>query len=879
MQHAMRGIRQAGERAEYKKKHEEESNRQGSAGRQHQNEYPWRAPKEREGKEEKNRVLLRSIRSLLRTSTPERKEALVAVFLEYRVHESPLLNEIVSIIFDAAVELPSYCHLYATMCAAQVSSELRKTRDASTGSLFKSEILKKVQETFNTKTISGKVAENLRKARMGHINFIGHLYLERLITMKFMHYRVLDLLKSINIGWTDEDLIECAVLLLEKIGRKMEDEEEKVEGCRVQIIFDLLENAQERASNRVRALIVSLVECRRDNWKEQREVFPLGRRDQSRGRRKEEEDKENTNQMAERRQHPGRGGRGRGGRGGWEGERRINPRQEESARPARPMQILMRRDHSPGKTLPAPPVDAISDTTSSTSTTTLSSMRNQRGNLDSTGVLAMLTGAAPAPPFKQREGAPSAPPPSAAAMILREQSRPEARRVDQKRHEKTGSRDAAKAFATSSTKEATYLGGKKVMRDACRIVTESGELSEYLVNNMMTDFLSDTNRDFRVIAAVGPQTTGKSTILSMIAGNQPLDLFRQYVFRPSSREAVEQSKHQSTKVSIYVSKARNIFIDCQPMSCVSILDEQLQQGGRERGGTRGGERLALQAHIENLQILAWTLQVSHSVLVCHDWFIDLDIVKQLRTAELLRGATDEISALNQLPKLAPTRKTNLLFVHTRARPDDFRPANRLDRVALLKKVFGGSMRIRMAELPASQANWNGEYSLPRPPLETIYFPLGEMKLREMSTQWQEERAAAAGGATGGHNRSNLGPLSPVPRTPQQRAREKEKETNRVKDFIADLSGAVPFDEGIVDLRRVVHLLPRESFTPQTAPLLTETQWFRFACGAWRDQTFRTAVSLLESTIAARRKPRVKRETAASDAATERMRTMKISENA
>lgn len=829
-------------------------------------------------KKEKNQCLLRSIRGLLKSSTPARKEALVAVFLEYRVHESTVLGEVISSIFDVAVETPAHCDLYAAMCAAQVGAEVKK---GEKDSRFKSEILKKVNETFNTKTISGKVDDDLRRARISHIDFIGHLYLERLITLRFMHYRVLDLLKSIDVGKVDEDLIECAVRLIETIGRKMEEEEEKVEGCRVQTIFDLLERAKDIVSNRLRLLIVNLMEYRSERWKEQREAFAMRKVDESREKegRREEADKENT--MAERRQLPGRGGRGRGGRGGaWDGERRGSSRQEEAPRPARPMQILMRRDQSPGRTaaVAAPTVDVPNDTLSSTSTTTVSSMRGQRGALDSMGVLAMLTGAAPAPALRQRDGVPSS---SAAAAPLQphpmmQQGRPEPRRMEQRRHDKTSSRDALpKGHAAAASKEVAFLGGKKVMRDACRFVTENGELSEYLINNLMNDFLSDSNRDFRVIAAVGPQTTGKSTILSMMAGNQPLDLFRQYVFRPSSREAVEQSKHQSTKVSIYVSKARNVFIDCQPMSCVSILDEQIQQANSR--GTRVADRMALQAQIENLQILAWTLQVSHTVLVCHDWFIDLDIVKQLRTAELLRGATDEISALSQLPKLAPTRKTNLLFVHTRARPNDFRPANRLDRAALLKRLFGGAMRVRLAELPPSVSNWDGDQALPRPPMEYIYFPLGEMKLREMSTAWQDEKAAGAAGERGGHARSNLGPLSPAIRTPQQRAREKEKESNRVKEFIADLSGAVPFDEGIVDLRRVIHLLPRESFTPQGAPLLTESQWFRFACGAWRDQTFRASVSLLESTLAARRKPHAKRETGATAAATERIRTMKISE--
>ncbi|GMT16958.1 hypothetical protein PFISCL1PPCAC_8255, partial [Pristionchus fissidentatus] len=569
---------------------------------------------------------------------------------------------------------------------------------------------------------------------------------------------------------------------------------------------------------------------------------------------------------AERRQLPGRiyRGGGRGGRG-WDSRNNQQPQEEEQPRPQRPMQI-MRREQSPSRS--APTTEPVPDTTSSSSTTTTMG-RNQRGTLDSTGVLAMLTGGGggTAGGFKQRESfqSSSAAAGPAASSSLQQQQRPDVRRVEQKRHEKMVARSGSglpPAPSTQSTsgpwKDVVFLGGKKVMRDACKIIGDSGELSEYLTNNLVSDYLSDTNREFRVFAAVGPQTTGKSTILSMLAGNQPLDLFRQYVFRPSSREAVEQSRHQTIKVALYVSKSRNIYIDCQPMSSASLLEEQLR-AARDRSSSG----LGLQMHIENLQILAWALQVSHTVLVCHDWFLDIDIIRQLRTAELLRAATDEVSVLNQLPKIVAARKTNLLFVHTRARPNDFRPANRKERVEILKRLFGGSLRLRLVDTPVS-VGWEGPHALPRPPHETAYFPLGEMKLREMSSNWQDER-----GGGGHHNRSNNGPMSPNShRAPQQRGREREKEGDHMKEFLADLSGAVPFDEGIVTLKRVLQLLPVDSFTAAAAgggvQPLTEVQWFRLACGVWRDSTFRASVALLEQSLggdaASRsRQPRAKRE--------------------
>jgi protein SMG9 len=94
------------------------------------------------------------------------------------------------------------------------------------------------------------------------------------------------------------------------------------------------------------------------------------------------------------------------------------------------------------------------------------------------------------------------------------------------------------------------------------------------------------NTDYIVIGAVGPQGCGKSTVLSMLGGNNEMDMYRQaclhcirgspsvsrigmgefcrqYVFRPASREAMETCRHQTTGVHIYVTKTRVILIDCQ----------------------------------------------------------------------------------------------------------------------------------------------------------------------------------------------------------------------------------------------------------------------------------------------------------------------------
>uniref|UniRef100_A0A183D214 Transposase n=1 Tax=Gongylonema pulchrum TaxID=637853 RepID=A0A183D214_9BILA len=52
-------------------------------------------------------------------------------------------------------------------------------------------------------------------------------------------------------------------------------------------------------------------------------------------------------------------------------------------------------------------------------------------------------------------------------------------------------------------------------------------------------------------------------LLSMLAGNDHLDMYRHYAFRPASRESIETCRHQTQKISVYVTKSRMILLDCQ----------------------------------------------------------------------------------------------------------------------------------------------------------------------------------------------------------------------------------------------------------------------------------------------------------------------------
>lgn len=82
---------------------------------------------------------------------------------------------------------------------------------------------------------------------------------------------------------------------------------------------------------------------------------------------------------------------------------------------------------------------------------------------------------------------------------------------------------------------------------------------------------------FLVVGVLGLQGSGKSTILSLLAGNNPSDNIRQYIFPPQSKESKELSEHQTTGINMYVTGERTIFLDTQPIMSPSVLDKIIRQ--------------------------------------------------------------------------------------------------------------------------------------------------------------------------------------------------------------------------------------------------------------------------------------------------------------
>ncbi|GMS83758.1 hypothetical protein PENTCL1PPCAC_5933 [Pristionchus entomophagus] len=365
----------------------------------HKAEKAWKPEKVTEtdeSEEARKKLLLKTIRSLFNKITPTTKDALIGEFLRHDVYKSDCLNDVISIIFDKAVEEPKFCPLYSNICNIQVAEELKLNNNVSN---FRNAILVRAQETFTNKTldefIEQKQAEieaetdekkkkekqielleaqsKFRRRKFGNITFIGQLYLNNLISVRIILYCVVDLLKSVSknaegnlpTDEPDEESIDCAVRLLDTIGKRLQEDANKQaaeskaaaaaaanpgkktiartpakaapaqQAFPIDMTFQTLEGAMGMVSSRIKFMILNLVELRKNGWvpRKTADAGPKKLDDIKKDIQKEQMENLQQQQLYDRKhsrqeQMGGRGSMGGGGHGGGGGGGGNNPKRQ-----------------------------------------------------------------------------------------------------------------------------------------------------------------------------------------------------------------------------------------------------------------------------------------------------------------------------------------------------------------------------------------------------------------------------------------------------------------------------------------------------------------------------------------------------------------------
>jgi protein SMG9 len=66
-----------------------------------------------------------------------------------------------------------------------------------------------------------------------------------------------------------------------------------------------------------------------------------------------------------------------------------------------------------------------------------------------------------------------------------------------------------------------------------------------------------------VVGVIGKQGVGKSTLLSLLAGNKFTDSNENMIFRPCGKDTRESAQNKTTGIQAYVTAERTILLDVQ----------------------------------------------------------------------------------------------------------------------------------------------------------------------------------------------------------------------------------------------------------------------------------------------------------------------------
>lgn len=194
--------------------------------------------------------------------------------------------------------------------------------------------------------------------------------------------------------------------------------------------------------------------------------------------------------------------------------------------------------------------------------------------------------------------------------------------------------------------------------------------------------------DFLVVGVVGMQGCGKSTIMSLLAGNTQTDHYRNYVFPAQSRDVKEECGHMTNGIDIYVTSQRIIFLDAQPLLSASVLDQLIRNDKKIPPEYTTAENFA---EVQSLQHVMFLLTVCNVVLVVQDWTLDMSLLRFLQTAEMLKPSTPPSNHDASVPpEDQPDYFPHIVFVQNKACREDFSVHNYTSLQQALAEIFATS---------------------------------------------------------------------------------------------------------------------------------------------------------------------------------------------
>ncbi|NXQ57635.1 IF4G3 factor, partial [Anthoscopus minutus] len=255
-------------------------------------ENAWKPSLKRENQTEdpenvKTQELFRKVRSILNKLTPQMFNQLMKQVTDLTVDTEERLKGVIDLVFEKAIDEPSFSMAYANMCRCLVTLKVPMADKPGSTVNFRKLLLNRCQKEFEKDKADDDVFEKkqkeleaattpeertrlhdeleeakdkARRRSIGNIKFIGELFKLKMLTEAIMHDCVVKLLKN-----HDEESLECLCRLLTTIGKDLDFEKAKP---RMDQYFNQMEKIvkERKTSSRIRFMLQDVIDLRLCNW-------------------------------------------------------------------------------------------------------------------------------------------------------------------------------------------------------------------------------------------------------------------------------------------------------------------------------------------------------------------------------------------------------------------------------------------------------------------------------------------------------------------------------------------------------------------------------------------------------------------------------------
>ncbi|CAF1502740.1 unnamed protein product [Rotaria sordida] len=191
------------------------------------------------------------------------------------------------------------------------------------------------------------------------------------------------------------------------------------------------------------------------------------------------------------------------------------------------------------------------------------------------------------------------------------------------------------------------LSSSMTMKTSLKLIDDTLTWCE---NGQLNNYLQDSD-GFVVIGAIGREKVGKSTLLSLLGGNQFIDEDRLMIF-----PAASSNSHKITHgIDIYITNEQTILLDTQPLLSSQLHQQQILQSANDYSRSQQQQQQTISTphfwqqqidpramfvdnilELQTLEIIAFILSVCHIVLIVEDQFSDPYLYRLLQLADILR---------------------------------------------------------------------------------------------------------------------------------------------------------------------------------------------------------------------------------------------------